>query len=72
MVWYTYKSLLDTLGSAVEQLAVCLGLCQVGKSPVEVKVQQIIDDDFKWVHVYVRGGRTLHASIHKGSNLGAG
>ena len=25
MHWYTYKSLLDTLGSAVEQLAVCLG-----------------------------------------------
>ena len=38
MHWYTCKSLLNTLGRAVEQLAGCLA--KQAKSAVEVKVQQ--------------------------------
>ena len=34
MHWHTYKSLLNTIGRAVEQLAACLA------KQVEVKVQQ--------------------------------
>ena len=38
MYWFTCRSLLNTLGRAVEQLAGCLAKQQ--KSAVEVKVQQ--------------------------------
>ena len=38
MHWYTCKYLLNTLGSAVEQLAVCLAK----QAAVEVKVQQSV------------------------------
>ena len=39
MNWYTCKSLLNTLGRALEQLVGCLAK-QRQKSAVEVKVQQ--------------------------------
>ena len=38
MHWYTCKSPLNTIGSAVEQLPVCLA--KLSKSAVEVKVRQ--------------------------------